>query len=316
MFRLSKKKWLFLLLLSMVIVLVVNFYSEKLFDFKTRQHYENNNINSNYFETDKKFVDLKDKVKILCWIMTIPKHLKTRAIAVKETWAPHCNKYVFLSGVENKTFPVVKLNIVEGKHHLTNKTYACLSYLYRNYGQEYDWFLKADDDTYIIVENLRYMLHSFNPDNPLFIGRKFKMIVPNGYMSGGAGYVLSRQALELVVTKGLPNNTLCPVGWAEDVDIGRCVTNVGVNHVNSSADSYGKERFHPVHLSGYFSSNLFNWIYQYSLAKVYTKAECCSNVTISMHYVVPEQMYLIDFLLYHVEVHGEVSRWPKKFPML
>lgn len=47
--------------------------------------------------------------------------------------------------------------------------------------------MKTDDDTYVVVENLRYMLQSQKSNDPIYFGYKFKPIVKQGYMSGGAG---------------------------------------------------------------------------------------------------------------------------------
>ncbi|QQP41194.1 Uncharacterized protein FKW44_015482 [Caligus rogercresseyi] len=56
--------------------------------------------------------------------------------------------------------------------------------------------MKADDDTYVIVENLRYLLQNYSSSDPLHFGCRFKPFTKSGYMSGGAGYVLSREALD------------------------------------------------------------------------------------------------------------------------
>ena len=68
-------------------------------------------------------------------------------------------------------------------------------------------FNQADDDTYIIVENLRYMLQSYDPAEAIWFGCKYHPYVERGYMSGGAGYVLSREALNRFVETGIKDST-------------------------------------------------------------------------------------------------------------
>ena len=52
-----------------------------------------------------------------------------------------------------------------------------LRYVYAHYMYEADWFLKADDDTYVVMENLRYMLQPYNSSQPIYFGCKFKPYV-------------------------------------------------------------------------------------------------------------------------------------------
>ncbi|RWS19609.1 glycoprotein-N-acetylgalactosamine 3-beta-galactosyltransferase 1-like protein, partial [Leptotrombidium deliense] len=136
--------------------------------------------------------------------MTSPKNHQLKALHVKVTWGKRCNKLLFMSSEEDKSLPTIKLNVKEGRNNLWAKTRAAFAYVYNNHYNDADWFMKADDDTYVIIENLRYFLMSQNASEPIYFGCKFKHdTIKQGTVSGGAGYVLSKEALRLFVEKGM-----------------------------------------------------------------------------------------------------------------
>ena len=54
----------------------------------------------------------------------------------------------------------------------------------------------------MIMENLRYVLAQYDHRRTVYVGHLYKMRHPQGYMSGGASYVISREALRKVVEDG------------------------------------------------------------------------------------------------------------------
>ena len=49
-------------------------------------------------------VPVRRVMRVLCWILTDPDKLDKRAIHVKETWATHCDKTLYMSSQQNDTF--------------------------------------------------------------------------------------------------------------------------------------------------------------------------------------------------------------------
>ncbi|VDM44367.1 unnamed protein product [Toxocara canis] len=140
-------------------------------------------------------------------------------------------RYVFASDEEDPGLPAVNLGTPSGREFLWEKTRNMLSYIYQRYADEFDWFMKADDDTYVIVDNLRSFLRSKDPDMSVYFGCRIRWVKPStqGYMSGGAGYVLSKTALRKFVEEALNNKTICSKsGDYEDVEVGLCLENIGV----------------------------------------------------------------------------------------
>uniref|UniRef100_A0A8C5IGX5 N-acetylgalactosaminide beta-1,3-galactosyltransferase n=1 Tax=Junco hyemalis TaxID=40217 RepID=A0A8C5IGX5_JUNHY len=117
-----------------------------------------------------------------------------------------------------------------------------------------EWFLKADDDTFVLLDNLRWLLAPLPPQRPLYLGKRFRPFARQGYMSGGAGYVLSRGALSRLAP-ALARGSCGRGGPEEDVALGQCLERLGVP-VGDSRDTRGRETFHPfppeIHLTHRF----------------------------------------------------------------
>lgn len=215
--------------------------------------------------------------RIFCIILTTTEHLKTRAKAIFDTWAVKCDNYRFVTKLDYANKEEVSINVDkpfinnllqpagffnESYDKLTDKVYLTIKYLYRKY-KTYDWYLKADDDTFIFVDNLRKFLSDKNPLNPITYGYDFKVYVENGYHSGGAGYVLSREAFLRIGLQLNNDYEFCPNTGFEDIDIASCLRNLNV-YPAKSIDLENRERFHPFDIATHYDGTYPDYMKNYS----------------------------------------------------
>lgn len=106
---------------------------------------------------------IKTNVKLFCAIYTYSGNTKFTD-AQSETWAQKCDGLLFSSDVTNSTTGHFRLE-TKSRHGykykgMIQRLRTMYAFIYDNFLNEYDYFHFCGDDTYIIVENLKYFLAS------------------------------------------------------------------------------------------------------------------------------------------------------------
>lgn len=172
-------------------------------------------------------------------VMTANRYLATRAAAVHGTWAQRIpGRVVFYSSETSvqppgmDDLPLVRLPTVDDSYPPQKKSFLMLQHMWDNYGDAYEWFMRADDDVYVRPDRLAALLRSVDSRKPVFIGQagrgnqeEFGLLsleYDENFCMGGPGVIMSRETLSRVV----PHIKHCLKNLFtthEDVELGRCV---------------------------------------------------------------------------------------------
>ncbi|KAF9316683.1 Chondroitin sulfate synthase 1 [Podila horticola] len=177
-------------------------------------------------------VDPKHPKKMLIYVLATASMLESRGKAVIETWMDYANNkhpelgiHVVLAydGKQNKalqgvpTFPVKPTDY----DNVYKKVYESFETVWELYGQDYDYFMKADDDIFVHIDRVAATFKNtevFNPDLLEVFGYKD----PTDFMCwGGPGYVLSRRTLKEIY----PQLSQCSKDFVqgEDISMAWCI---------------------------------------------------------------------------------------------
>lgn len=270
--------------------------------------------------------ELFDKVTVLCLVLTHPAHHLTKAMQVKNTWGRRCNKLLFVSSEQDDRLgEIISSPGTESRGRLWAKVRDAFKFAYENHIEEFDWFLKADDDrfgnskipcefyvwriffSYVIAENLRNLLSQYNPNTSLLLGHRYaSQWVDEGYMAGG-GYILSNKALRKFVEELLPSSVCHSGNGSEDLEIGRCLAHSAI--FIDCRDELKQKRFFPnregieLYTAPTIDPENYFKMYEY-----YTTPQgslnCCSDVPVMFHYVNQSRMQLLENLIYKTYPFG------------
>ncbi|CAL8068864.1 unnamed protein product [Calicophoron daubneyi] len=263
---------------------------------------------------------LASTIHVYCYILTEPSQLQSQR-HVQNTWVRRCTYSAFISPGNDSVLKILDAghDAKTYKRNSWNSMRRTLRAIYAT-RQNTMYFVKANYNDYIILENLRYMLEVEDPDEPFLMGRIHEPGPHGDRISGSAGYVLSKKAMELIVKDGLDKKPECEEkDLDEDVQIGLCAAAVGVD-VRDNFDFLGKSRFSNVPIEemlGPYPNNTPRWLPEetdYTLPKYNLSKLPASPLLVSFTGIDETMMYVLEYLLYHLRPHGITHRWMAQKP--
>lgn len=183
---------------------------------------------------------------------TAEKYLLTRAKTVFETWGRKIENLTFFVGADcDTTHPdlagmkFIKLpGVPDGVYPPRKKMFAMFEYMAAHYIEQFQWFMRADDDVYIDNTQLMETLYKLDPTEELYIGHpavgrkedyeRLQLLENENYCMGGTALMLSRAllkslqpylrtCLKSVFEHDARVNDSTKNWIDDDVELGRCI---------------------------------------------------------------------------------------------
>lgn len=216
---------------------------------KIHQIIDGNNIFENDIEEIKNTVSgdnktisdrLVKEIRILCLVRTLQSRHREWALNIKETWGSRCNKLLFVTSKIDKNetdFIGILYPNPPTTSNIWKNTEQILHVVYRNYSEFFDWILVTTDDTYVVLENLRYMLTTESAKNALIFGTG----EPETNLLTRNAFVLSKVGLGRLTDAFLKSN--CTNDEASEMEIMTKCLNYAGTAFGRSTDLLGRNYF-------------------------------------------------------------------------
>ncbi|XP_077480456.1 chondroitin sulfate glucuronyltransferase [Stigmatopora argus] len=142
--------------------------------------------------------ELGIRERLLVGVLTSRATLNTLAVAVNRTVAHHFPRTFFFTGLRSPKVPHGMTVVAHGDDRPVWLMYETVRHLHREHGADYDWFLLAQDDTYMQARRLIRLAEHLSAGGDVYMGRAEEFIGGEEkarYCHGGYGYLLSRSLL-------------------------------------------------------------------------------------------------------------------------
>ncbi|KAI1288484.1 Glycoprotein-N-acetylgalactosamine 3-beta-galactosyltransferase 1 [Halotydeus destructor] len=253
---------------------------------------------------------LKEEVPVLCVIMSKGRN---KANAVKNTWGKHCNQIIFFGSYSDSAIPVVRYSSLESSHV---SFCQMIVQIRKQFDKTFKWLLLAQDSSYVLVENARHYVAPLDHRLPYYLGRTVQKYSTPSYNSPDSTILLSSGAYDLLTNDYFTTYNACrKVSFKNDtllmsrsyeVSLGAIFNRDETNDTarpTDTRDSKGRARFLPFMPERHIIRGLisiFNSYWRTNVFSIPQGKNCCSDYAISFDGFSPSQLYLTEYLLYHL----------------
>lgn len=190
---------------------------------------------------------MKAKIKFIT--LTCEKYHNTRVESIRKTWGQNQDVY-FLSDFNIDSDIIGFDYLPKGYENVWMKY---VEFIKTNSNFDHDWYFFTDDDTYVNINNINKLLTKFNSSNSICIGHVGELnpdardmdgnftgfpihtiigkdtSLPLVYVSGGAGFILSNEAMRMICQYIKDIKTFdIPRSYNGDVTFGFWIRNSGI----------------------------------------------------------------------------------------
>ena len=107
-------------------------------------------------------------------VVTAQKYLDTRALGIYRTWGKQIKDLYFFSSQADDNGPKLPIITLPGindtQYPPQKKVYHMLKYMHDHYIDQFDFFMRSDDDVYVKVDILLELLQNTNPAQDIYMG--------------------------------------------------------------------------------------------------------------------------------------------------